>query len=239
MEKEKVIFAWSGGKDSSLALYKLFQSNKYEILTLFTTVNKNYGRVSMHGIREDLMDEQAKAIGLPIEKIYVSEGTNKEYEAKMETFLTKYKKKGVSKVVFGDIFLDDLREYRDNNLKKVEMHGYYPLWKKNTTLLVKEFIELGFRSITCCIQDTFLTKKHVGKVIDNDFISSLPKSVDPCGENGEFHSFTFEGPIFRTSMNIRCGEIIYKPIKPDKKSNNQLNSTLNTKGFWFCDILPL
>ncbi len=233
-QKEQAIFCWSGGKDSALALYKVLLDDKFDIVCLLTTVNATFKRVSMHGVREELLDLQATSIGLPLKKMYVSEGTNTEYEKEMEVLLLEYKSKGVTNVIFGDIFLEDLRSYRENNLSKVGLKAEFPLWKQNTSALINEFLSLGFKTITCCVNDLYLKEDKVGVEIDSRFIKSLPENVDSCGENGEFHTFCYAGPIFKLPIPFSVGEKIYKPLEI-KNSNGNSNST---NGFWFCDLIP-
>jgi uncharacterized protein (TIGR00290 family) len=236
IKKEKAIFCWSGGKDSALALYKISLEDKYEVVALLTTLNAEFKRISMHGVREELLEKQAASIGLPLIKMYVSEGTNAEYEKNMEEVLLKHKGEGVTKVIFGDIFLEDLRLYRENNLLKVGLKAEFPLWKKDTAELINEFLDLKFKTITCCVNDAFLNEDKVGADINLEFINNLSKNVDPCGENGEFHSFCYAGPIFENEISFSIGEKVYKSleIKPGNAAN-----TSSTKGFWFCDLLPL
>ena len=233
--KSKAIFCWSGGKDSAMALYKVFQENKYEVVALLTTLNAQFKRVSMHGVREELLDLQAASIGLPLVKMFVSEGTNAEYEKTMETLLLQYKAQGVSTVIFGDIFLEDLRTYRENNLAKVGLTAEFPLWKRDTKELIKEFFQLGFKTITCCVNDAYLGEDRVGEEITEEFIKTLPIHVDPCGENGEYHTFCFAGPVFKTPIKFTIGEKVYKPLET-KTTDCGLN-TIPTKGFWFCDLV--
>jgi uncharacterized protein (TIGR00290 family) len=233
--KPKAIFCWSGGKDSSLALYRVLLQDEVEVTALMTTLNSNFKRVSMHGVREELLDMQANSIGLPLIKMYVSEGSNAEYEKNMEALLLEYKSKGVTHVIFGDIFLEDLREYREQNLSKVGLATIFPLWKENTSGLIKEFFSLGFRTITCCVNDAFLNEEHVGVELTPGYISNLPFNVDPCGENGEYHTFCFEGPVFRTPIKFELGEKVYKPLELKGADNSEEKST---KGFWFCEIIP-
>ena len=235
MMKSKVVFCWSGGKDSALALYKVFQENKYEVVALLTTLNAQFKRVSMHGVREELLDKQAVSIGLPLLKMFVNEGTNAEYEKTMETLLLQYKALGVSKVIFGDIFLEDLRTYRENNLAKVGLTAEFPLWKRDTKELIKEFLSKDFKTITCCVNDAYLGEDRVGEEITEEFIKKLPANVDPCGENGEYHTFCYDGPIFKTPIKFTVGEKIYKPLEI-KTSDLDLKIP-KTKGFWYCDLL--
>lgn len=234
-KKEKCIFCWSGGKDSALALYKVLQENKFEVVALLTTLNENFRRISMHGVREILVDQQVVSIGLPLIKMYVNEGTNKEYEKNMEALLLQYKAKGVTKIIFGDIFLNDLREYREKNLAKVGLTAEFPLWKKDTSELVDEFLKLGFKTITCCVNDAYLSSEEVGVEINKKFVEKLPANVDPCGENGEFHTFCYEGPIFKMPLKFKIGKKVYKPLKI---KTDHTAAIPTTKGFWYCDLLP-
>lgn len=233
MLKEKALFCWSGGKDSALALHRIRLEDKLEVVALMTTLNSNFKRISMHGVREELLEKQSASIGLPLIKMYVSEGSNAEYEVEMERLLLEYKSKGVTKVVFGDIFLEELRAYRENNLKKVGLQAVFPLWKQNTTELIHEFLSLQFKTITCCVNDAYLTEDKVGKELSLEYVNSLPETVDPCGEHGEFHTFCYDGPVFTSPISFAIGEKVYKPLEL-KYSDEQTT----TKGFWFCDLLP-
>jgi uncharacterized protein (TIGR00290 family) len=232
--KEKAIFCWSGGKDSALALYRILKEDRFEIVGLLTTVNKTFRRISMHGVREELLEKQAESIGLPLIKMYVEEGSNAEYETKMEALLLNYKNEGVSHVVFGDIFLEDLRTYRENNLSKAGLKAEFPLWKENTSDLINEFFKQGFQTIICCVNDAFLDENTVGEELSPALVKKFPPAVDACGENGEYHTFCFAGPIFKKSLTFSKGEKIYRPLEL-KTSDNIPGST---KGFWFCDLLP-
>ena len=234
MKPTKVIFSWSGGKDSSLCLHYILKQKEYEVVSLLTSVNGNNKRVSLHGVHQDLIMAQANALNIPIEFIYVYEGSNVEYEKQMENSLLQFKSKGIDTVIFGDIFLEDLRLYREQQLAKVGMKAEFPLWGKNTNVLVEQFISLKFESVICCINDAYLTKDDVGKIIYLEFIKALPSDVDPCGENGEFHSYCYNAPMFVSKINITQIERVYKPLAteyqlPDK--NNKI-----TKGFWYCEL---
>jgi len=219
---EKVIFAWSGGKDSAMALNELKKNRNYEVSALLTTVTEGYDRISMHGVRKILLEEQAKSLGLPLEKIYITKSSsNEEYETRMKDSLTRYQGMGVSSAAFGDIFLEDLKKYREDNLSKVGMKGIFPIWKRNSAELARTFIELGFKAIITCIDSKVLDKTFVGRVFDKQFLSELPKDVDPCGENGEFHSFVFDGPIFSKPVECVKGEVV---LRDDR--------------YYFCDLIP-
>lgn len=221
--KEKVLLSWSGGKDSALALYELKKTNNYEIAALLTTITQNYDRISMHGVRVTLLEMQAKSLGLPLEKIYIKKDTTDEqYECKMRKVLIKYLTTGVKSVVFGDIFLEDLRKYRENNLKQMGMKGIFPIWKMNTAVLARKFIKSNFKAVITCIDTQHLDKTFIGMTFDKQFLSQLPPTVDPCGENGEFHSFVYDGPIFKQKILHTTGKVV-----------------LREKRFYYYDLLPL
>lgn len=236
MNSPKAIFCWSGGKDSAYCLYKVLSEQTYEVCCLLTTVNDVHKRISMHGVREELLEKQAEAIGIPLVKVRVSEGTNSEYEKQMETILLKAKSEGIQHVLFGDIFLEDLKRYREKNLAKVGMNGVFPIWNLDTKWLINDFIIKGFKTITCCVNDGYFDEGWVGKEIDRQFIEHMPNNVDPCGENGEFHTFCYEGPLFKKKINFNIGEKVYKAI--EVKTDTVCTSSSTTKGFWFCDLVP-
>jgi uncharacterized protein (TIGR00290 family) len=219
---ENVLVSWSGGKDGAIALYKLLESQKYQIAALLTTVTEDYDCISMHGVQRILLERQVDSLGFPLEKVFISRNaSNEEYESQMVRVLTRYKETGVTSVVFGDIFLEDLREYRESNLAKIGMKGVFPLWKKDTRKLAHSHISLGFKAIITCVDTNALDGRFVGKVIDEQFLSELPETVDPCGENGEYHSFVYDGPIFKGSVSFKLGEIV-----------------LRENHFCYCDLLP-
>lgn len=237
MHKPKAIFSWSGGKDSSYALYKVLQENTYEVMYLLTTVNQKVKRISMHGVREELLQQQAESIGIPLIKIEIHEDSNEHYENQMRDVLTKAKSEGIECVIFGDIFLEDLRQYREDNMSKLQMKAVFPLWKLDTKVLVTDFLRLGFKTITCCVNDGYLSREWVGREIDEHFIKELPFTVDVCGENGEYHTFCYAGPVFKKQIAFTIGEEVYKPLTINVSSAEGFPET-NTKGFWFIDLLP-
>jgi len=242
--KEKLVFCWSGGKDSALALNRMLRDDRYEIVSLLTTCNEHFQRVSMHGVRSVLLDAQAEAIGLPLEKIFVSQrSSNEEYQQKMSACLLAHKARGVAGCVFGDIFLEDLRRWREENLASIGLSGIFPLWKTDSHELIREFIGLGFGSVICCVNDAYLGEDWLGRNIDADLVASLPPEVDVCGENGEFHSFAFAGPIFERPVKFKIGEKVYRPVEITHPSDSNASYACpagprRTKGFWFCDLLP-
>jgi len=212
--KGKALFSWSGGKDSALALYELRKRADYEIAALLTTINQNYDRISMHGVRTILLEMQAQSLGFALEKVLISEScSNEEYECKMQEVLEKYQAAGVCSVVFGDIFLEDLRKYREENLSKIGMKAIFPIWKFNTTELANTFIDSGFKAVITCVDSNVLDKIFVGRTFDKQFLFELPPGVDPCGENGEFHSYVYDGPIFRRPVRVSVGEIVLRDVR--------------------------
>jgi len=235
----KAIFCWSGGKDSAYCLHKVLTERVFDVKYLLTTINGNFKRISMHGVREELLDKQVESIGFPVLKVKVSEGSNSEYEKQMEKVLLKVKSEGISKVIFGDIFLEDLRAYRENNLAKVGMNGVFPLWGVDTKILFNDFVDQKFGAVVCCTNDAFLGEDWLGRELDKSFISQLPAGVDYCGENGEYHTFCYAGPLFKKRIPFTVGEKIYRPLETKTGNDCALSSNTITKGFWFCDLLPL
>lgn len=228
--KQAVLF-WSGGKDSALALYHAQQDPGIEIKAIITTLNQQYRRISMHGISEAILDRQVEQLGVPLIKMWVpNEPANNTYEEVLLNICRQLTLDGIDTVIFGDIFLEDLRQYRENLLKPLGLACYFPLWKRPTYQLINEFISLGFQTITCCISTAMLDNSWIGKQIDERFLKELPEGVDSCGENGEFHTFCFAGPIFKKTISYQSGEVIFKPLMI--KSGQEEDET----GFLFLDI---
>lgn len=231
MSKEKVSISWSGGKDSALSLYEILRSGKYDVVNLHTTFDGELKRVGMHGIPEILIEQQADAIGIPLEKIFLpKDKSNKSYEAVMQQFCESQKAKGISKFIYGDIFLEDLRQYREKQLEKVGLEAVFPIWGQDTYTLAHAFVNYGFKTLICCASSKHFTNSIMGKTIDNHFIENLPAGVDPCGENGEFHTFTYDGPIFKAPLAFNTGGSILKHY--DIKSTDQKEKS----GFWFLKV---
>jgi len=217
-EKEKVVFSWSGGKDSALALHELRKSDRYEIVGLLTTVAQEYGRVSHHGVREELLDSQAEAVGLELDKLLLpSDGSGscsfEDYEALMGRTMARYREAGVLLVAHGDVFLEDLREYREKKLAQVGMKALFPIWRRDTTELVRTFIRLGFKAYVSCVDGEKLPAALAGRPLDAELLADLPDGVDPCGENGEFHSFVYDGPIFERPLRVEVGEVVSRDTR--------------------------
>lgn len=233
--KPKAIFNWSSGKDSALALYKTLKEDKFEITSLLTSINKEFQRISMHGVHVSLLEKQAESLGLNLIKMELpKEPSMEEYLDLMNKIMNEIKSQGVTHSIFGDIFLEDLRKYREDQLEAIGMKAVFPLWKQNTSDLIHEFLDLGFKTIVTCVNETYLDKSFVGRIIDENFIKDLPKNIDPCGENGEFHTFTFDGPIFKNPIDFEIGEIVKKTYpKPKSDENDEQGEYI----FWFCDLI--
>jgi uncharacterized protein (TIGR00290 family) len=218
---EPILFCWSGGKDSAMALHALLQRNDVQVTALLTTVTDEYDRISMHGVRRELLLRQARSIGLPLHEVRIPpQCGNPIYEARMEEALRVHYASGVRTVAFGDIFLEDLRAYREKNLARVGMTALFPIWKRDTRELIRHFHASRFRSIAVCVDGKVLDRSFAGRELDESFYRDLPPLVDPCGENGEFHTFVFDGPIFHQAIPVRTGEVIERD------------------SFVFCDLLP-
>jgi uncharacterized protein (TIGR00290 family) len=212
--KTPVIMSWSGGKDSAMAVYELLKSGQYEIVALLVSISEEYRRISHHGVREILLDQQAEALGIPLEKIYLPSGgshpcTNEIYEQIMGNALAKFQARGVQTVAFGDLFLEDLRAWREANLAKAGMRGVFPVWKRDTTQFAREVIAMGFKAFISCVEGK-VGPGFVGRPFDAEFLRDLPPGIDPCGEFGEFHSFVYDGPIFHRPVPVRVGETVIR-----------------------------
>jgi uncharacterized protein (TIGR00290 family) len=203
-----------------MALHTLLQRSDVHIAALLTTVTEGYERISMHGVRRELLDRQVQSIGLPLHEVRIPpQCVNPIYEARMEEALRVYFESGVRKVAFGDIFLEDLRAYREKNLARVGMTAIFPIWKRDTRELIRFFHANKFRAVAVCVDSKVLDPSFAGRELDEPFFRDLPPHADPCGENGEFHTFVFDGPIFQSPIPVRTGEVI------------------NRDGFIFCDLL--
>ncbi len=219
MPAEPILMCWSGGKDSSLALEALLQDPSFRVVALLTTVTEDYNRISMHGVRRSLLHKQAEAIGIPLEEVWIPRGvSNGAYESAMKKCLLRYKSQGVSRVAFGDLFLEDIRQYREKRLAEIEMKGIFPLWGKDTRKLAEEFIRSGFRAFLVCIDPKQIDSSFCGHEFNHELLSKLPATADPCGENGEFHTFVFDGPIFKEALAVTSAEVVHRD------------------GFWFCEL---
>ena len=219
--KNRVLLAWSGGKDCALALYELTRQEGTEIAALLTTVTEGYDRISMHGVRRTLLAAQAATLGHPLEEVVIPpQCTSEMYEQRMQQALEKYRQAGVLDAAFGDLFLADVRAYREERLGRIGMRGIFPLWGRNTSESARQFIRLGFKAIIVCVDTQALDQAAAGREYDESFLSDLPDSVDPCGENGEFHTFVYDGPAFRRPLRVERGEKVLREGR-----------------FYYCDLL--
>jgi uncharacterized protein (TIGR00290 family) len=216
-----LVFSWSGGKDSAMALHSLLHNPELQVVALLTTVTEGFDRISMHGVRRVLLHRQAESIGLPVEEVLIPpQCINATYESRMAKAILRFRDAGVKHFGFGDIFLRDLRKYREEKLMREGMTALFPLWEIETRELASRFVQQRFCATTVCVDPSKLDKSFAGRELNSAFFQQLPASVDPCGENGEFHTFVHDGPIFKTPISVRTGEVVER----DK--------------FIFCDLLP-
>jgi uncharacterized protein (TIGR00290 family) len=217
----ELLLSWSGGKDSALTLRALLKSGRHRVRALLTTVTEEYDRISMHGVRRQLLHVQASSLGLPLEEVWIPrDASNAIYEERIRAVLEKYLDLGVTKVAFGDLFLAEIRAHRETRLREIGMKGVFPLWHRKTDLLAGQFIDLGFKAVTCCVDSKRLSRDFCGVQYDRRFLARLPHDVDPCGENGEFHTFVFDGPIFKRKIDFDLGKVVSR------------------EGFYFADLIP-
>ncbi|CAN5714218.1 hypothetical protein BH23GEM8_BH23GEM8_17670 [soil metagenome] len=218
-----MVLSWSGGKDSSLTLHVLRADPEVMVVGLLTTVTSDYDRISMHGVRRSLLEQQAAAVEIPLHVVEIeARAANDSYEQQMRAALMKLRAIGVETVAFGDLFLEDVRRYREDMMKRLGMSAVFPLWHRNTEELASEFIALGFRAVTTCIDTQQLDASFAGRWFDEAFLADLPSAADPCGENGEFHTFVTAGPVFTSPISIGIGEL-----------------QLRDGRFQYCDLLPV
>jgi len=242
VKMNKAYLNWSSGKDSALSLYYANSQKDFKVEKLLTTINKDVGRVTMHGVRKELLLKQAEKLGLPIQISELSAETSmKEYNQKMQEATNSLINDGFTHSLFGDIFLEDLKQYREDQLNNIGLIPVFPLWKKNTKELISEFIDLGFKAVVVCTNSKFLEDSFCGRIIDREFVKELPENVDPCGENGEFHTFVFDGPIFKSPVEFEIGEKVKRSYKPqENKDDNCFQDDTESwdTEFCFCDLIP-
>jgi len=220
--RKKALLFWSGGKDSALALNEILTRGEYDVYALVSTVNTCSDRVGIHGLRSGLLDMQADSLGLPLEKVYIpKDASNEMYESALEETILKQQRTGAGSAVYGDLFLRDIREYREMQMSRMGMECVFPIWGRDTAELAREFICSGFRSVVVSVDSKALEESFAGREYDLDFLSDLPGGVDPCGENGEFHTFVYEGPVFNRRIEFDKGGI-----------------TLMDGRFYVCDLVP-
>ncbi|TMU54726.1 adenine nucleotide alpha hydrolase [Flagellimonas algicola] len=227
----KTFFNWSSGKDSALALYHLQRQDEYIVDRLLTTVNSHYNRVSMHGLPRPVLEAQTAAIGIPLDVVEVPEKPSMEtYNALMTQKMQQMVSDGYTHAAFGDIFLEDLKVYREKMLATQGIQAVFPIWKRDTRELYMEFLSKGFRTVIVCINNDLLDESFLGTELSLDLLEQFPKSVDPCGENGEFHTFCFDGPIFNHPIPFEVGEKVFRTYDNPSDKTKPIQ-------FGFCDIL--
>ncbi len=219
--RPKAVVSWSSGKDSAFALWEIALGAEFEVVGLLTTITKEFGRVSIHGVRESLLDQQAVAAGLPLRKVELPfPCPNPVYEKAMAEAVESMEGEGISAVIFGDLFLQDVRSYRESRLAATGVRPQFPLWGRDTAALAREMIRVGLEARVVCVDPRKLSPTFAGRRFDPTFLDELPRDVDPCGENGEFHTFVTGGPMLRHSIPVVQGE------------------TVARDGFVFSDLLP-
>lgn len=243
MKPHKTVFHWSGGKDCSIALNRLLNEFNFRIDTLLTTMNRDRNRVSMHGVRRELIEMQAKQIDIPLSTLDLPDQPGmQEYNQLMKEKMQSFQQQGYSHAAFGDIFLEDLKLFREKQMEEAEIIPVFPIWQMNTMELIRQFIEDGFKAVIVCAKADKLDASFAGRLIDDRFLDELPDDVDPCGENGEFHTFVYDGPVFSEPVRFKKGEVLYREYNSPKEDDDQCGlsdeSDPQKMGFWFCDLLP-
>lgn len=219
--KIPILLSWSSGKDSAWTLYQLQQSEVYEVVGLVTTVNETFGRVAMHAVRLALLNRQAEAACLPLHVIDLPwPCSNEEYERRMVAFIQKVKAMGVAHMAFGDLFLEDVRDYRIRQLEGTGITPVFPIWGLPTEALSRQMVQAGLKAVLTCVDPRVLSPDFAGRTFDAELLEDLPADIDPCGEKGEFHSFAYAGPMFTAPLRIKAGEVVERD------------------GFVFADLLP-
>jgi uncharacterized protein (TIGR00290 family) len=209
MNQKQVWMSWSSGKDSAFALYELKKKSEINIVGLVTTLNQTHERVAMHAVRESLLIRQAEELGMPLHRILIPYGcSNEEYENKIWEFIGENPRSDMTHMAFGDLFLEDIKQYREALLRKTFVQPLFPLWRRPTDLLARELISIGQKAVITCVDPKKIPVSFVGREFDEDFLSDLPIDVDPCGENGEFHSFVYDSPLFKSAISIRIDQIV-------------------------------
>jgi len=232
MNDVKVVMNWSSGKDAALAYHLLTQDTQYQVTHLLTTINSEHDRIFMHGIRENLLEMQAHRMSKPLLKVKLPASPDDSlYKQAMLDNLTSLKAEGITAAAYGDIFLEDLKIYREQQLQQVGITGIFPLWKKDTRELVHLVENSGIEAIIVCVNEKFLGKEFLGQKINAEFLKNLPANVDPCGENGEFHTFVHNAPFFSAPIPIITGEIVHRTYKSSEDSKWDT-------GFYFLDVNP-
>lgn len=238
MSKRKVSISWSGGKDSAFALYRTLLSGTYEVVGLHTVIGEETRRVGLHGVKEELIEAQAKSLKLPLRKLYLKTSDNHDaYIELMKTFYAQSKTEGIEGIVFGDIFLEDLRKFREELLEESQLFPLFPIWNVDSAVLINDFINAGFKTLICSADVNFFNEKQLGTTIDSNFLKSLRTGVDPCGENGEFHTFVYDGPGFQYPIQLTLDTVIKRDYNFKKKNDDgSLDELISS--YWFQELIP-
>ncbi|MCI0784248.1 MAG: adenine nucleotide alpha hydrolase [Chloroflexi bacterium] len=217
----KAVMAWSGGKDSACALWRLQQDNRYEITGLLTTLTEGFDRISMHGVRRELLAAQAQALGLPVYEVWIPQGASNEiYEQRMGAMIERIVSEGVEAVAFGDLFLEDIRAYREKMLAPTGLEPLFPLWGAPTAALARRIIADGFRAVLTCVDPRAVPAEFAGREYDETLLGEMPPEADLCAERGEFHTFVYDAPNFAAPIAFTRGDVVER------------------EGFVFADLLP-
>jgi uncharacterized protein (TIGR00290 family) len=234
--KKKIAVSWSGGKDAALALHHVLHDSEVEVKNLHCVINEEGVRVGLHGVRESLIQQQADEIGIPLVKAYLkSDSSNQSYEALVSELYRSFRDQGITHVLFGDIFLDELKAYREKLLGEAGVEPLFPLWKKPSRLCVESVIKEGFQTVVCAANEACYQSGILGKVIDDNLLQRLPRGVDPSGENGEFHTFVFNAPYFKNSVDFSLGRITSEVYN---LKTSDADGTPAKVTFYFQDLLP-
>lgn len=230
------VLSWSGGKDSALALYHAQRDPRYQMTHLLTNVSTPHGRVAMHGVRPELLAAQAERLGLPLRQLRLPDMPAPAlYDQAQQAMLASLRTDGVRTAIYGDIFLEDLRAYREQQLARAGLRGAFPLWQRASADVVREVLDLGFQAIIVCVNERYLDASFCGRLLSRDLLRDLPPGVDPCGENGEYHSFVVDAPNFSRPIALAVGELTRRTYAPPTARPAGTSADPFAAGFWYCD----
>lgn len=244
MAVPQAVLNWSGGKDATLCLHRVCAAGTPRVAALLTTASEQYGRSGQHGVRMELVERQAQQLGLPLHTVWLSQDPSMDaYNRRMKEALACFAARGIETALFGDVFLEDIRAYREQKLAELGMSGRFPLWQQPTEELARAFIEAGFRAVVVCVDAQQLSRDFVGRPFDRAFLEALPNTVDPCGEHGEFHTFVYDGPLFSEPIAIERGEVVHRTYEASAPQDEDSPCPASGEdpdeyGFWYCDLLP-
>jgi len=229
---QNIILNWSGGKDATMALHHLSFEEKTNVASLLTSINSQRKRITMHGVPLTLLEKQVESLNQKLDLIALPENISMDKYSQIVTKKAKeHYRNGITHYAYGDIFLEDLRLFRDQEAEKAHLQTIYPLWGLNTNDLAQRFIQLGYKAIVVAVNSVKLSKEFAGRLYDEEFLKDLPSDVDPCGENGEFHTFVFDGPLFTLPIKFNKGKTTLHQYAPSEDSKSEWDH-----GVWFCDI---